>query len=99
MYDNLPPSITTENDLLVYEDYLNRETEEIVPKKPKDCLKDFLNRVVKIVCGNTVIIGVLEEIGNDFLIITSRNLKKTAIARNNVKFITVLQNNTKFPYF
>ncbi len=99
MPENLPVPISAESDLSLYEEYLNREFQEIIPQKPQNYLLEFLNCLVKIDCGNTNIVGVLEHIGNDFLIIISQNKRKTAVALNNVKFITILQKGTKYPYF
>ncbi len=97
MPNELPTPIINDNDLSFYEDYLKTEFQE-TNQKPKDCLEQFLKSLVKIDFGNSSLVGTLEEIGQDFLII-SHSRRKTAVARNHIKFVRILQNSINSPYF
>ncbi len=102
MDNNLPVPIYNDEDLLFYEDYLKQEFTTINTQKSYEYLKNFLNCIVKIDCeiANRIEskIGTLETFGEDFLVITLQNQKKSIILLKCVKFITILQNSKKHPY-
>ena len=101
MNDNFPIPITTENDLNIYENYLIDEFE--ISPKPKhnltDYLKSYIGKPIKIDCaiGNRLEskIGVLTQIGEDFIAITTQSKRNMLTRLENIKFLTILQNNTK----
>lgn len=105
MNDNFPTPITTENDLSFYENYLLGEFD--VSPKPTQNLTDYLGayigKTVKIDCaiGNRLEskIGILTQVGEDFITITLQSKKDMIIGLKAVKFLTILQNNIKNPYF
>ncbi len=102
MDNNLPIPITNEKDLLFYEDYLKQEFTTVNTQESYEYLENFLKCVVKIDCeiANRIEskIGTLETFGKDFLVINLQNQKKSIILLKCVKFITILQNNKKYPY-
>lgn len=105
MNDNLPIPITTENDLSVYENYLIEEFDVSPKPTPNltDYLKSYIGKPVKIDCdiGNRFEskIGILTQVGKDFITISLQSKKDMIIALKTVKFLTILQNSIKNPYF
>ncbi len=105
MNDNFPIPITTENDLSVYENYLLGEF-DISPKPTHnltDYLKSLIGKTVKIDCaiGNRLEskMGILTQVGQDFITIALQSKKDMVIGLKTVKFLTILQNNIKNPHF
>lgn len=106
MNTDLPMPITTDTDLDYYEQYLKREFSTIT-QPTENCLahhiKNYIGKQIKaeLIPYDRVDIrlGVLLRTGDDFLVIKMPNLQEAVIPLKSVKAITVLQNNTKPPYF
>ncbi|MBR6533343.1 MAG: hypothetical protein IKT44_02825 [Clostridia bacterium] len=105
MNDNFPTPITTENDLSFYENYLHQEF-DVLPKPTHnltDYLKPHIGKTIKADCavGNRLEskIGILTQVGEDFITITLQSKKDMIIGLKTVKFLTILQNSIKNPYF
>ena len=104
MNSQLPIPITDESDLNYYEQYLNQELSTVTNAKVHlyATLNAYIGKLVKI--DFTGIkpesrMGKLSQVGDDFLIIKSNNQSEIIIPITSVKFLTVLQNNTKLPHF
>ncbi len=105
MNDNFPIPITDETDLEFYEEYLKEEFTLATDKKPTLCaaLKSYIGKAVKADCaiGNRLEsrIGILTEVGDDFFMIKPPNRREIIINLNSLKFLSILQNNTKPPHY
>lgn len=105
MNDNFPIPITTENDLSFYENYLHQEFDVLPKPTPNltDYLKSYIGKTVKIDCaiGNRLEskTGILTQVGEDFITISLQARKEMIIGLKTVKFLTILQNSIKNPYF
>ena len=105
MNSNFPVPITSVTDLEFYENYLK---EEFPHKTDTDInlhkhLKTLVGNIVKIDCsvGNRLEskIGKLIQVGEDFLTLNLQNGRNLSVCLSNIKFVTVLQRNTKNPHF
>lgn len=102
MNTDFPTPITSFADLKTYENYLQ---EEFCDKSPtfKNLFNTLLESVIKIDCtvGNRLEakIGKLKEIGDDYVLLTLQNGKNMIIGLESIKFVTILQNNIKYPHF
>ncbi len=105
MHNDFPVPITSDKDLDIYQSYLSSELEEsnITANNMTANLKCYIGNLVKTDCavGNRLEskIGILDTVGEDFVILNLQSRKKALIPLNSVKFLTILQNNTKSPYF
>lgn len=106
MEDNFPVPITNENDLKVYEDYLNHNTLQ-KPYTPETLtnpiflpayLKNHIGKLVKVeaLIGDCLQsrIGTLMQIGADFVTIKlSQGCSSMVIEGKCIKFITIIHDN------
>ncbi|MBR4116975.1 MAG: hypothetical protein IKK65_02725 [Clostridia bacterium] len=105
MNDIFPLPLTNETDLEVYEEYLKNEFSENrhQPQTLTSILKGYIGKNVKADCaiGNRLEsrIGLLTDVGENFLIIKPPNRQELIIHLGSLKFLSILQNNTKLPHY
>jgi len=99
MNQNLPDGITDEKDLELYENYLKTEFLDY-PTDYKNCIERHKGKLVKVesfISGRIYSrCGVLSEIGNDYITITSnKGCISTIVNLKDIKYITVIHNKRK----
>ncbi len=104
MNNEFPVPITSEADLIHYEKYLEQEF------APPSTQKTLLNKLECYIGGRVKIdlfspyradsrIGILKDIGQDYLVLKTQSQTECFIPFCVVKCITILQNNKTLPHF
>ncbi len=97
MNDSFPVPIFNENDLEIYENYINSE---IPSKELANYLSRHIGKPVKIeaLISNRIEIksGILMEVGKDFLVLKLPECQSIIIEGSCIKFITVMHGGKRY---
>ena len=108
---NFLPTIVSEKDLNIYENYLNKDKNKYpvsIENPTNNLLPSYLythiGKLIKTesVIGENIIckVGKLLQVGNNFLVIKLKDTcATTVIELSSVKFITIVHDNSKFKLF